>query len=326
MRRRDLLVFAIAGVVAGSVGSQAQPVTRPVIGWLSTESAGSFEAAMQAFRQGLSQSGYVEGRNLAIEARWAEGQNSRLPDFASELTRRPVALIATHGPGALAAKAATTTIPIVFLTGGDPVQIGLVKSLQRPDGNLTGVSDLNVEVASKRLELLRELVPRANRFALLVNPANSARAETVIRETQAAASILGVQLEVLNASTESELDAVFAKISSLNVGGLVIGADAFFAGRAKRLGTLATLREIPTVFIYRDFALAGGLAAYGSNTSDMFRQVGIYSGRILKGEKPADLPVYQSTKVELIINLKIARARGITVPPALLARADEVIE
>jgi len=187
---------------------------------------------MQAFRQGLSQSGYVEGRNLAIEARWAEGQNSRLPDFASELTRRPVALIATHGPGALAAKAATTTIPIVFLTGGDPVQIGLVKSLQRPDGNLTGVSDLNVEVASKRLELLRELVPRANRFALLVNPANSARAETVIRETQAAASILGVQLEVLNASTESELDAVFAKISSLNVGGLVIGADAFFAGRA----------------------------------------------------------------------------------------------
>jgi putative ABC transport system substrate-binding protein len=303
MQRRALLAFGIAGVVAGFVGSRAQCVSQQVIGWLSSESAGSFETAMQAFRQGLSQSGYVEGRNLTIEARWAEGQNSRLPDLASELTRRPVALIATHGPGALAAKAATTTIPIVFLTGGDPVQIGLVKSLQRPGGNLTGVSDLNVEVTSKRLELLRELVPRAIRFALLVNPVNAARAETVIREVRAAASTLGVQLEVLNASAESELDSVFAKIRSLDVGGLVIGADAFFAGRARQLGILAASYEVPTVFVYRDFALAGGLASYGSNTSDLFRQVGIYSGRILKGEKPADLPVHQSTKVELIINL-----------------------
>jgi len=326
MQRRALLAFGIAGVVAGFVGSRAQRVSQQVIGWLSSESAGSFETAMQAFRQGLSQSGYVEGRNLTIEARWAEGQNSRLPDLASELTRRPVALIATHGPGALAAKAATATIPIVFLTGGDPVQIGLVKSLQRPGGNLTGVSDLNVEVTSKRLELLRELVPRAIRFALLVNPVNAARAETVIREVRAAASALGVQLEVLNASAESELDSVFAKIRSLDVGGLVIGADAFFAGRARQLGILAASYEVPTVFVYRDFALAGGLASYGSNTSDLFRQVGIYSGRILKGEKPADLPVHQSTKVELIINLKTARGRRLTVPPALLARADEVIE
>ena len=326
MRRRDLLAFGSAAVVAGSVGSRAQHVTMPVIGWLGTELAGSFESAMHAFRQGLSQSGYVEGRNVVIEFRWAEGQNTRLPDLASELARRPVALIATHGAGALAAKAATTTISIVFLTGGDPVQIGLVKTLQRPDGNLTGVTDLNVEVASKRLELLRELVPRASSFALLVNSANPARAETVMRDTRAAASILGVQLEVLNASTDSDLDAVFAKIPSLNVGGLVIGADAFFAGRAKPLGMLAARYEVPTVFVYRDFALAGGLASYGSNTSDMFRQVGIYSGRILKGEKPADLPVHQSTKVELIINLKTARDRGLTVPPSLLARADEVIE
>ena len=326
MRRRDLLAFGSAAVVAGSVGSRAQPVTAPAIGWLGTESAGSFENAMQAFRQGLSQSGYVEGRNVIIEFRWAAGQNTRLPDLASELVRRPVALIVTHGAGALAAKAATTTIPIVFLTGGDPVQIGLVKSLQRPDGNLTGVTDLNVEVASKRLELLRELVPRASRFALLVNSANRARAETVMRDTRAAAGILEVQLEVLTASTDSELDAVFAKIPSLNVGGLVIGADAFFAGRTKQLGMLADRHEVPTVFVYRDFALAGGLASYGSNTSDMFRQVGIYSGRILKGEKPADLPVHQSTKVELIINLKTARGRGLTVPPTLLARADEVIE
>jgi putative tryptophan/tyrosine transport system substrate-binding protein len=326
MRRRDVIALGSAAVLAGSVGSRAQHVAVPVIGWLGTESAGSFEGAMHAFRQGLSQSGYVEGRNVALEFRWAEGQNTRLPDFASELARRPVALIATHGAGALAAKAATTTIPIVFLTGGDPVQIGLVKSLQRPDGNLTGVTDLNVEVASKRLELLREFVPLASSFALLVNSANPARAETVIRETRAAASTLGVQLEVLNASANSDLDAVFAKIPSLNVGGLVISADSFFAGRVKQLGTLAARHQVPTVFAYRDFALAGGLASYGSNTSEMFLHVGIYSGRILKGEKPADLPVHQSTKVELIINLKTARDRGLTVPPALLARADEVIE
>ena len=214
----------------------------------------------------------------------------------------------------------------MFLTGGDPVQIGLVESLKRPGGNLTGVTDLNVEVGSKRLELLRELVPAATSFALLVNSANPARAETVTRETRAAAGAAGLALQVLSASTDSELDAVFAKVPTLGVGGLVIGADAFFAGRTKRLGMLAARHGVPTVFVYRDFALAGGLASYGSSTHDMFREVGIYSGRILKGEKPADLPVHQSTKVELVINLKTARALGLTVPPTLLARADEVIE
>jgi putative ABC transport system substrate-binding protein len=326
MKRREFIALIAGAAATWPLAGRAQQVTVPTIGWLSTESAGPFESAMRAFRQGLGQSGYVEGRNVTIEFRWAEGQNSRLPALAADLARRPVALIATHGPGALAAKAATTTIPIVFYTGGDPVQIGLVTSLKRPGGNLTGVTDLNVEVASKRLELLRELVPGANSFALLVNPASPTRAETVTRDTQRAASILGLQLQVLSASTDSELDTTFAKIQSLGVGGLVVGADAFFAGRTKQLGTLAAGHGVPTVFAYRDFALAGGLASYGSNTTDMFREVGIYSGRILKGEKPADLPVHQSTKVELIINLKTAKALGLTLPQTLLARADEVIE
>ena len=325
MRRREFIA-GLGGAAAWPMVARAQQTTLPVIGWLSTESASSFESAMRAFRQGLSQGGYIEGRNVTIEFRWAEGQNARLPALAADLVRRSVALIATHGAGALAAKAATTTTPIVFYTGGDPVQIGLVTSLNQPGGNMTGVTDLNVEVASKRLELLRELVPGAISFALLVNPASPTRAETVAREAETAARTLGLQLHVLNASSDSELDTVFASIQPRGVGGLVIGADAFFAGRTKQLGTLAARYRVPTVFVYRDFALAGGLASYGSNTSDMFREVGIYSGRILKGEKPGDLPVHQSTKVEMIINLRIAKALGLTVSPTLLARADEVIE
>jgi putative ABC transport system substrate-binding protein len=325
MKRREFI--ALVGTAAvWPLGARAQQAARPVIGWLSSESPGPFENAIRAFRHGLSQHGFVEGRNVTIEFRWAEGQVARLPELAADLARHPVALIATHGPGALAAKAVTTTIPIVFLTGGDPVQIGLVKSLKSPGGNLTGVTDLNVEVGSKRLELLRELIPNANSFALLVNSANPARAETVTRETRASAGTAGLALQVLSASTDSELDAVFAKVPTLRVGGLVIGADAFFAGRTKQLGMLAARHGVPAVFVYRDFAFAGGLASYGSSTHDMFRQVGIYSGRILKGERPADLPVHQSTKVELIINLKTAKALGLTVPPTLLARADEVIE
>jgi putative ABC transport system substrate-binding protein len=323
---RRTFIAALGGAAAWPMVARGQQTTIPVIGWLSPESASSFESAMRAFRQGLSQSGYIEGRNVTIEFRWAEGQNARLPALAADLVRRPVALIATHGAGALAAKAATTTTPIVFYTGGDPVQIGLVTSLNQPGGNMTGVTDLNVEVASKRLELLRELVPGAISFALLVNPASPTRAETVARETETAARTLGLQLQVLNASSDSELDAVFASIQPRGAGGLVIGADAFFAGRTKQLGTLAARHRVPTVFVYRDFALAGGLASYGSNTSDLFREVGIYSGRILRGEKPADLPVHQSAKVEMIINLGIAKALDLTVSPALLARADEVIE
>jgi putative ABC transport system substrate-binding protein len=326
MKRREFIALLGGATVAWPLAARAQPAAVPVIGWLSSESASSFESAMRAFRQGLSQSGYIEGRNVTIEFRWAEGQNARLPALAADLVSRRVAAIATHGPGALAAKAATTAIPIVFYTGGDPVQIGLVTNLKQPGGNMTGVTDLNVEVASKRLELLRELVPRANSFALLVNPASPTRAETVARDTEAAARTLGLQLHVLKASNDDELDTVFASIQPLGVGGLVIGADAFFAGRTRQLGTLAARHGVPTVFVYRDFAQAGGLASYGSNTTDMFRQVGIYSGRILKGEKPSDLPVHQSTKLEMIINLKTAKALGIDVPPTLLARADEVIE
>jgi len=274
----------------------------------------------------LGDVGYVDGRNVKIEFRWADGQNDRLPALATDLVNRGVTAIVTHGSGALAAKAATTAIPVVFYTGGDPVQIGLVKSLKQPDGNMTGVTDLNVEVTSKRLELLRELVPRASSFALLVNPASLSRAQTVMREAEEAARILGLQIHVLKASNSGELEGAFANVQALGAGGVVIGADAFFAGRTRELATLSAHHRVATVFIYRDFAAAGGLASYGSNTTDMFRQVGVYGGRILKGERPADLPVHQSTKVEMIINLKAAKALGITVPPSLLARADEVIE
>ena len=326
MKRRQFITLLGGAAAAWPLGARAQQPAIPVIGWLGTESPGSFENAIRAFRQGLGQSGYIEGRNVAMQFRWAEGQVARLPDLAADLARHPVALIATHGAGALAAKSATATTPIVFFTGGDPVQIGLVMSLKRPGGNLTGVTDLNVEVTSKRLELLHELVPGAKTFALLVNPASPTRAETVAREAQAAARILRLEIQVLNASTDGELDTVFEKISLLPLGGLVIGADAFFAARANQLGMLAARYRLPTVFVYRDFALAGGLASYGSNTSDMFREVGIYSGRILKGDKPSELPVHQSTKVELIVNINVAKALGLEVPSTLLARADEVIE
>ena len=325
MRRREFIVF-VSGAAAWPLAPHAQQPAVPVIGFIGTESADQATNRVQAFLQGLNEAGYRNGRNVAIEYRWADGQNDRLRELAADLVRRQVSVIAANGAAALAAKAATTTIPVIFFTGGDPVEIGLVTSLNRPSGNVTGVTDMNVEVGSKRLELLRELVPATTVVALLVNPANPTRAETVSRDLQAATGVVGVKLHVLRASSDGDLEGVFARASQLKAGGIVVGADAFFASRSKQLGMLASRYAVPTIFAYREFAAAGGLASYGSNNADLFRVVGSYAGRILKGERPADIPVLQATKVEMIINLKAAKALGLNVPLSLLGRADQVIE
>jgi putative ABC transport system substrate-binding protein len=298
-----------------------------VIGFLNSASADGYARMLTAFRQGLSETGHVEGRNVAIEYRWAEGQNDRLPALAADLLRRRATVIATGGNAAvLAAKAATTTIPIVFNTASDPVELGFGASLNRPGGNLTGVTNLGAEVGPKRLELLHELVPAANVFALLVNPTNTTLAESNTRDLQGAARTLGLQLQVLHASTERDFDTVFATLTQLRAGGLVIGNDAFFNSHIEQLASLALRRAVPTIYQSREFAVIGGLMSYGGSIADAYRLVGTYTGRILKGEKPADLPVQQATRVELIINMKTAKALGLTFPITLLGRADEVIE
>jgi putative ABC transport system substrate-binding protein len=276
----------------------------------------------------LKDAGYVEGQNVEIDYRWAEGHNDRLPVLAADLVHRQVAVIAAAGgtPSALAAKAATATIPIVFGVAVDPVEVGLVASLSRPGGNLTGVTNLNAEVGPKRLELLYELLPAAPGFGVLVDPTSPTLAEAFLHRVQPAAHALGVQLHVLHASTKSDLDTVFPTLVQLRASGLIIGPGSFFAGRGKELGALSARHAMPTVFQYREFAAAGGLMSYGSDETEYYRLVGTYVGRILKGEKPGDLPVQQATKVELIINLKTTRALGLTVPLPLLGRANEVIE
>jgi len=328
MRRRDFIRVVIGSAVASPLAALAQQPAMPVVGFLSSASPDLYVTRLNAFRQGLKEAGYVEGQNVAIEYRWADGQNDRLPTMAADLVRRQVAVIATPGstPAALAAQAATTTIPIVFSIGGDPVQFGLVASLNRPGGNLTGGTFLSIEVGPKRLELLHELVPMATVVGLLVNPTNPNLAEPTTKNLRAAAHTLGLQLHILNASTDRDFDTVFATLIQLQLGALVIGADPFFSSRLEQLAALTVRHAVPTVYQTREFTAAGGLMSYGASFTDAFRAAGVYTGRILKGDKPADLPVQQLVKVELIINRKTAKALGLTVPPALLARANEVIE
>jgi putative ABC transport system substrate-binding protein len=326
VKRRAFITLLGGAAAAWPLAARAQQPALPVVGFLSPNLPGADTHREAAFRQGLRETGYVEGQNVAIEYRWAEGQYDRLPALAADLVRRQVTVLAAVGNvTVLAAKTATTTIPIVFQTGADPVKTGLVASLNRPGGNLTGVSMLNSELTPKRLELLHELVPTATVIAFLVNPTNP-DPNPANDSFQAAARSLGVQLPIVQASSERDFDAVFATLVQLRAGGLMIRSDGLFNSRSDQLGALAIRHAVPTVFQYREFAAAGGLISYGGSSTDGYHLVGVYTGRILKGEKPADLPVQQSTKIELIINLKTAKALGLTVPLALLTRADEVIE
>ena len=326
MRRRQFISLLGGAAAAWPLAASAQQPAMPLVGFLNGGSPGPFAPQVAAFRQGLKEAGYIEGENVAIEYRWLEGQYDRAPSMAAELVRRQVAVIVANTPGNLAAKAATTTIPIVFTTAGDPVQLGFVASLSRPGGNLTGVTQLSVEVGPKRLELAHELVPAATIIGLLVNPTSPTLAEPITRNLQQASRTLGLKLHVLHASTEREIEKAFATLLQLRAGALVISPDPFFVLQSEQLAALALRQAIPAIFQYRPFAAAGGLVSYGGNLADSYRTAGIYTGRILKGEKPADLPVQQSTKVELIINLKTAKALRLTVSLPLLGRADEVIE
>jgi putative ABC transport system substrate-binding protein len=324
--RRRFLATLGSSAVAWTLPARAQQ-PMPVVGFLNSSTPDGYALFVAAFRQGLKETGYVEGRNVAIEYRWAEGRIDRLPALAADLVQRRVAVIAaTTAPAVIAAKAATAIIPVVFETAVDPIQLGLVASLNRPGGNITGVVNLNSEITPKRLELLRELVPTASVVGLLINPANPVLGEPVARASQAAARTLGVNLHVLNASSEGDFEQVFASLIQLRAGGLVIGADAFFTARSRQLAALALHHAVPTVHQNREFVAAGGLASYGGVTSDAYRLTGVYAGRILNGEKPADLPVQQGTKVELYINMKTARALGVTIPLALSGRADEIFD
>jgi putative ABC transport system substrate-binding protein len=326
MRRRAFIALlggAAAVALPRSAGAQQ---TMPVVGFIGGVTAAEWAPYVAAFRRGLSETGYTENNNVAIEYRWAEGQYDRLPGMAADLVRRQVSvMMASTTPAALAAKAATTTIPVVFTTISNPVQIGLVASLSRPGGNVTGATQLNVEIGPKLLEVLHEVIPAATHIALLVNPRNP-NADTLVANLQAAARGLGLNLHVMRASTEQDLDAAFATMAQSNVGGLVIGGDAFFNSRSARLAAMALQHRIATIYQSRVFAAAGGLMTYGGNAEDVYRLAGGYTGRILKGEKPADLPVIQATKVEMIVNLKTAKALGLAIPLPLLGRADEVIE
>jgi putative tryptophan/tyrosine transport system substrate-binding protein len=328
IRRRDFITLLGGAAAAWPLAAGAQQPAMPVIGYLVGESAGPYANRLRAFHQGLSETGYVEGRNVAIEYRWAESQYDSLPALAADLVRRQVTVIATPGSiaSALAAKAVTATIPIVFQTGGDPVAQGLVASLNRPGGNVTGVTSLNTELGPKLLEVLHELVPTATTLALLVNPTDTS-IETQLRDAQAAARTMGLpQLHVLHASTEHDFESAFAELVQLRAGGLAIAASSLFNTRSEQLAALAIRHAVPAISPYREFAMAGGLMSYGGNVPDQDRLVGNYIGRILKGEKPAELPVQQITKIELVINMKTAKALGLTFPITLLGRADEVIE
>jgi putative ABC transport system substrate-binding protein len=325
MRRREF-IFLFGAAATWPVAARAQQPAMPVIGFLNGASSDLSGHYVRPFRQGLSETGYVEGQNVAIELRWANGQYDRLPALAADLVRRQVTVIAaTSTPTGLPAKAATTTIPIVFVTGSDPVELGLVASMNRPGGNLTGVTTLAVELGQKRMELLHELVPKATLIAVLVNPTGP-NLEAVSRDLLAAARTLGLPIHVLHASTERDFDPAFTTLVQLRAGGLVIGTDTFFNSRSAQLAALTVRHAVPAIYQYREFAAAGGLMSYAGSITDAYRLAGVYTGRVLKGEKPADLPVQRSTKAELFINLKTAKKLGITIPQSILLRAEEVIE
>jgi len=327
MRRRDFITLLGSAAAAWSLSARAQQPGMPVIGFLDAKSPDDSAHMVAAFRRGLNGSTFIEGQNVAIEFRWAQNQYDQLPVLAADLVRRRVdVIVATGGPAALAAKEASATIPIVFRIAADPIAAGLVASLSRPGGNVTGVTSLNLEVGPKRLEFLHELVPTATLMAALVNPTNPSNAEILSRDLQATARLLGLQLHLLHASSDADIDAVFATLTELRAGGLVIGTDAVFTSRNEKLAALALRYRIPTIYQWREFVAAGGLISYGGSFADSYRLAGVYTGRILKGEKPPDLPVQQATKLELFVNIKTAKALGLKVPPTLLAIADEVIE
>jgi putative tryptophan/tyrosine transport system substrate-binding protein len=325
--RREFIKLLGGATAAWPLAARAQQPTMPVIGFLNGSSPGEYAPMVAAFRRGLKEAGYVEGQNLAIEQRWAEYDYDRLPAMAADLAQRPVAVIAALGGvnSALAAKAATSTIPIVFVSGGDPVTFGLVSSLKRPGGNATGISVLTIELLAKRLELLREIIPTVTVIGLLVNPANAGVAAQ-IRGSEEAARSLGLNLHVVNASNEQQIDTALATLVRLQASAVMVTTDPFFNGRSVQLATLLARYRFPAISEVREFAVAGGLMSYATNFADAYRQAGLYVGRVLKGDKPADLPVQQAVKLDLVINLKTAEALGLTVPPTLLARADEVIE
>jgi putative ABC transport system substrate-binding protein len=327
MRRREFITLLGGAVAAWPIVARAQQPGMPVIGFLNSASRDGYVPELAAFMLGLKDTGYIDGQNVKIEYRWAEGHYDRLPALIADLVQHQVSVLAaTSTAAALAAKAAKLTTPVVFTTSGDPVRLGLVDNLSRPSGNITGATQLNAEVGPKRLELLHELLPTATIIALLVNPTNPV-SETLSRDMEAAARTLGLQLHVLKASTDQDLDTAFATLVQLRVSGLVIAsADGFFTSRTEHLAALAVRHAVPTIYQYRELAAAGGLMSYGGNNKDSYRTAGIYTGRILKGEKPEDLPVQQVTKIEMVVNLKTAKALAVNIPLTLLGRADEVIE
>ena len=323
MRRRDFLGVLGGAAAACPVASRAQNTSMPVIGFLNSEAPSTYAPRVDAFRRGLGDVGYVEGRNVVIEYRWAESQYDRIPTLMSDLINRQVSVLVVNGPAAYASK--TARLPVVFFTGGDPVALGLVASLNQPGGNVTGATVLNIELTGKRLEILREAVPSAQSVGLLVNPDNG-NAKILAEHMRSSARTLSLQVHVREANDDEGLKAAFNSLKASGVGGLVVGADGFFTSHSRQLAALATRYEMPTIFQYRDFVAEGGLLSYGASIADAYRQMGVYAGRILKGERPADLPVVQSARIELLVNLRAAKALGLTLPPALLARADEVIE
>jgi ABC-type uncharacterized transport system substrate-binding protein len=327
--KRRAFISLLGGAAAGwPFAARAQQPAMPVVGFLNAASPDQYTERVRAFRQGLKEIGFIEAENVAVEYRWAEGHYDRLPALAAELVRRQVAVIVAVGgtPSALAAKAATTTIPIVFLAAADPVKLGLVASLARPDGNATGINFFTAELGAKRLGLLREMVPHAARVAVLLNPANTATAEATLRDVQAASGAMGLSIRVLNAGSRPEIDAAFATLEREQAEALFVSGDGFFNSRRVHLAMLAVRHSVPAIYTIRDYPEVGGLMSYGPSLPDVYRQVGVYAGRILKGSRPADLPVLQPTKFDLVINMQTAKLLGLDVPPMLLARADEVIE